>query len=562
VARSTRRDDRPGPEDAGGRVVLALVLGLALLAGGAYTAAYAAASDKVPVGTTVAGVDIGGKNPSSATEVLRDGLAGLADRPFTVTINGRTQQVPPADVGLAVDYTASVRIAGAARSWRPSRLWAYYTSGTSFQPVVTLDQDRLATLLHRLDHSAGRKPRDGSVVFRHQTFTVRPPRPGLVLDPRSAGTAFWNAYLTDDPTVQLRMSAITPTIDADAVRRFVQRFANPAMASAVELRFGPATLHLSPSAYGDLLGTRRVGKHLQPTVQARALARLTRKQLAGESVNRPEPATVALVDGRPEVVSAQPGVRYAPREVALALLRGITSADRTARVRPTPAQASFTDADARRLGIRQQLAWSTVRLPRGSQGDALASAVHRLDGTVLKPRQALSIRRLLGSATPTGASGNALATALFNAAWMGGLQVTAHATPRSYDGTLPVGRDASLRDGQDLAFTDNTRYGVLVSAVAGRATASHRGSVTVTLWSTPQWTIRSAHGNRTNVVSAGREVRRGKHCTARDGRDGFQVTVTRSFARGGAVDHTSSYTVRYTPVDAVVCKSRHHRRHH
>jgi vancomycin resistance protein YoaR len=334
------------------------------------------------------------------------------------------------------------------------------------------------------------------------------------------------------------------------------------MASAVELRFGPATLHLSPSAYADLLGTRRVGKHLQPTVQARALARLTRKQLAGEAVNRPEPATVALVDGRPEVVSAQPGVRYAPRDVALALLRGITSADRTARVRPTPAQASFTDADARRLGIRQQLAWSTVRLPRGSQDDALASAVHRLDGTVLKPRQALSIRRLLGSATPTGASGNALATALFNAAWMGGLQVTAHATSRSYDGTVPVGRDASLRDGQDLAFTDNTRYGVLVSAVAGRATASHRGSVTVTLWSTPQWTIRSANGNPTNVVSAGRDVRRGKQCSSRDGRDGFQVTVTRSFARGGAVDHTSSYTVRYTPVDAVVCKSHHHRRHH
>ena len=541
--------------------MLALILGLALLAGGAYTAAYATASDKVPVGTTVAGVDIGGKDPSSAIEVLHDGLGGRADKPFTVTINGHTEQVPPSDVGLAVDYAASVRKAGAARSWRPSRLWAYYTSGTSFQPVVTLDQDRLAALLKRLDLSEGRNPRNGSVVFRHQTFTVRPPRPGLVLDPRSAGMAFWNAYLTDDPTVQLRMSAIPPTIDADAIHRFVERFANPAMASAVELHFGQAALHLSPAAYGDLLGARRAGNHLQPTVQAGALARLTEQQLAGAAIDRPKPATVALVDGRPHVVSAQPGVRYAPRDVGLALLRAITSRDRSAQVRPTPAKASFTNADARRLGIRRQLAWSTVRVPRGSHGDVLATAAHRLDGTVLKPRDALSLRGLLAASTPEGANGDALATALFNAAWLGGLQVTAHATPRSYAGTAPVGRDASVRDGQDLAFTDNTPYGVLVSVVVGRATAAHTGSLTVTLWSTPQWTIRSSAGDRTNVVAAGRDVRE-KPCSPRDGRDGFQVTVTRSFAGGGAVDHTSSYTVRYAPVDTVVCKARPRRQHH
>jgi vancomycin resistance protein YoaR len=557
VVRSTRRDDRPGPEDAGGRVVLALILGLTLLAGGAYTAAYATASDKVPVGTTVAGVDIGGKDPSSAIDVLRDGLADRAGKPFTVTVNGHTQQVSPADAGLAVDYSASVRKAGAARSWRPSRVWAYYTSGTSFQPVVTLDQDRLAALLKRLDLSAGRSPRNGSVVFRHQTFTVRQPRPGLVLDPRSAGMAFWNAYLTDDPTVQLRMTAVAPTIDTDAIQKFVRRFANPAMASAVELHFGHATLHLSPAAYGDLLGARRVSHHLQPTVQARALARLTAQQLAGAAIDRPEPATVALVDGRPQVVSAQPGVRYAPRDVGLALLRAITSRERSSVVRPTPAKASFTDADAGRLGIERQLAWFTVSVPRGPHGDVLATAAHRLDGTVLKPRDALSLRGLLGAGTPEGAGGDALATALFNAAWLGGLQVTAHATSRSYAGTAPVGRDASLRDGQDVAFTDNTPYGVLVSVVAGQATASHHGSLTITLWSTPQWTIRSTHGERANVVAAGREVRIGKPCSPRDGRDGFQVTVTRSFARGGAVDHTSSYTVRYAPVDAVVCKEHH-----
>ena len=532
---------------------MALVLGLALLAGAVYGGAYLAASDKIPVGTTVAGVDIGGKRPPSATDVLRDGLAGRADTPFTVTINGHTLQVSPADVGLAVDYDASVNHAGAVKSWRPSRLWAYYTTGTAFAPVVTLDQDRLAALLQRLDARAGRDPRNGTVVFNDHTFSVRPPRPGLVLDPRRAGSAFWNAYLTDDPSVSLGMSEVAPTIGPAAIQRFVRRFANPAMSSAVQLRFGHATLRLPPSAYGDLLGARRFGHQLRPTVEARKLARVTRHLLAGAAINRPQPATVALRDGRPQVVSAKPGMSYASRDVAVALLRAITSPDRTARVRPTPAKAEFTEADARALGIRRTLSSYTVHLARASHADALASAVHRLDGIVLKPRQALSLRGRLGPATPDGPAGDALATALFNAAWLGGLQVTSHATPPTYAGDAPPGRDASLRHGQGLSFTDDTPYGVLVSV------AGHNRALTVTLWSTPRWTIRSDQ-RRTHLVEAGRHVRRDKGCTPRDGRDGFEVTVTRSFVRDGAVDHATSYTARYAPVDAVVCKQRHRHR--
>lgn len=562
MARSTRRDDRPGPEGEGGRVVLALILGLALLVSGAYVAAYAAASDKVPVGTTVAGVDIGGHDQSSAVRVLREGLEARADTPFTVVINGRRQQVRPSQVGLSVDYAGSVRKAGAARSWRPSRLWRYFTEGASYGPVVTLDQDRLAALLRRLDVTDGRTATDGSVLFRHQTFTVQPPRPGLALDPRVAGTAFWNAYLSDDPTVQLRMMPTAPTIDATVIHRFVKRFANPAMASSVELHFGSAALRLSPRSYGKLLVARRIGDQLRPQVRAHALARLTHSQLAGAPIDRPTPATVALVGGRPHVVSARPGMTFRPRAVASALMRAIASPHRTARVHPTLAKASFTNADARSLGIRTQLSSFTVRLPRAEHGSQVAAAIQRLDGIVLKPHRTLSLRGLLGAATPSGASGNAVATAVFNAAWLGGLQVTAHAVDATYAGTWPVGRDASLRDGQDLAFNDSTRYGVLVSAVAARPTAIHGGSLTVTLWSTPRWQVTSRHSDRTHVVPAGRQVRYGKGCTPQPGRDGFEVTVTRSFAEGGQVDHTSSYTVGYAPVAAVVCRSRHGHGHH
>ena len=417
---------------------------------------------------------------------------------------------------------------------------------------MTLDQDRLASLLRALDASAGRQPRNGTVIFRHHTFDVRPPRPGLVLDPRSAGTAFWNAYLTDDPTVQLQMSEVAPEVGPAAVQRFVRRFANPAMSSAVELRFGKTTLHLSPSSYGDLLGARRAGHQLRPTVKAHALARVARQQLVGAEINRPKPATVALVAGRPQVVSAQTGSSYAPRDVAIALVRAITSPHRTARVRATPARSSFTDADARALGIRQKLSSYTVHVPRAARGDALAAAVRRLDGTVLKPDESLSLRGRLGPATPDGAAGDALATTLFNSAWLGGLQVTNHATSRTYTGKEPVGRDASLRHGNGVAFTDDTSYGVLV------AVSANGGSLTTTLWSSPSLDDpidpQPPHARREGRTRrpSGQAVHPPRRTRRVPGHGDPQLRA-RWCRRPHDVVH-----VRYAPKAAVVCKSRHH----
>jgi hypothetical protein len=566
VVRSNRQDEWPAQESEGGRVVLVLILGLALLAGCCYVAAYLGAGDKVPVGTRVGGVEIGGHSQSSAITLLRDGLADRAGTPFTVSVNGRTQQVPPRQVGLDVDYVASVRAAGAEQSWSPSHLWSYYTSGGAIDPVLSLDQSKLARLVERLDATDGRTSSDGSVVFTHEGFRINPPRPGLEIDLKAAGSAFWGAYLTDEPSVALALTPTPPVIDAAAIHVFIRRFANPALASPVVLHLGHTPLRLQPSAYAHLLGSRHRGNRLVPTVRAKALAALVDARLSGDDpIDAPRDATVALVGGRPRVVRARPGLVFAPAAVASALLRAVRSPRRTAHVHASTAPASFTNADARKLRIRHPISFSTVHLRRGMHTDRLVAAAARLDGTVLRPGDSLSLRGALGAGIPGHSAGTALATGLFNAVWLGGLQLGSHATLPSYTGSYPMGRDASLLEGQDLAFTDNTPYGVLVSIVVGRPTSSHGGSLTTTLWSAPRWTITSSHSDPTNVVPAGRTVGHGARCHHRPGRHGFDVTVTRSFAPRGTdtVEHSSSYAVHYTPVPALVCRThRHHRHHH
>jgi vancomycin resistance protein YoaR len=557
VARSTRRDDEPVRESEGGRVVLLLILGLAMLAGCLYVVAYLGAGDKIPVGTRIGGVDVGGRSADAAVDALREGLRGRARAPFTVTVEGTTQQVRPSRAGLSVDYVASVRQSAAGRGWSPSRLWAYYTGGEELDPVIHLDQPTLASLLKRLDESVGRAPTDGSVRFGHGGFSVSPPRTGLSIDPKTAAAAFWNAFLTDQPEVALPMTPTPPKIGTLAVQRFVRRFANRALAAPVVLRFGRSTLRLQPSSYSRFLGSRTTGDHLRPTVRDAALARMVHARLRRSGpVDAPVNATVTMLDGQPHVVPGRPGVSFSPVDVGHALLRAIAGPHRTTRVPASLAPASFTPADARKLRIRHQVATFSVHVGRGGSSADLVAAAGRLDNTVLHPGDTFSLRDRLGAGVPTGESGTALATGLFNAAWLGGLQLGSHATLPWYDDAYPMGRDATVGDGQDVAFTDDTPYGVLVSVVVGRPTATHGGSVTVSLWSTATWDVASSHGDPTDVVPAGRVVEHGHGCHERDGHDGFDVQVTRTFTTPGTgtVDHTGSYDVHYAPVDAVVCK--------
>jgi vancomycin resistance protein YoaR len=532
--------------------VVLLVVGLALLAGGCYVAAYLAAGDKVPVGTSVAGVEIGGRSSTSAVSALRDQLGHRARAPFTVVVNGRTMQVSPERAGLDVDYAASVRAAGAGRSWAPGRLWTYYTGGARLDPVTVLDRRRLAALVGRLDGSDGSAPTDGAVRFGRDGFVVSQPQDGLRVDLDGAAAAFEDAYLGDDPRVQLPLVATTAEIDTTAVQRFVTGFANPAMASPVTLLLGRESVRLPPSSYGRLLGAEKVGHRLRATVRPGALAALVNDRLGGRPAAAPRDASVALVDGRPQVVGARAGLVFAPADVASALVTAIETPARTARVRATRQPAPFTNADARALGITDLVSSGTVRLPGGSSGRSLARAVARLDGTVLRPGDSLSLRDRLGDAVPADATADRLATAVFDAAWLGGLAIGSHATLPSYTGAYPMGRDATLRDGQDLTVVDDTSYGVLVTVT----TQAH--SLTVGVWSAPRWTVTSSHAAPVDVVPAGRVVRHGHGCRPRTGHPGFDVTVTRTFARSGATttDHTSSYAVHYEPVPAVVCRRR------
>lgn len=93
------------------RVVAWLLLGLLVLAG-SYVALYFITSDRIPRGSTVMGIDVGGQTPAVAERRLAAELGPLAGRPIQVVAGEERGSLNLARAGLAVDVSATVREAG------------------------------------------------------------------------------------------------------------------------------------------------------------------------------------------------------------------------------------------------------------------------------------------------------------------------------------------------------------------------------------------------------------------------------------------------------------------
>ena len=102
------------------RPLFRVLLGFAVLFVVAYGVLFALASDRVPRGTTVEGVAIGGLKPKAAEDRLRDALEPRSRSLIVVTGDGTRRSVDPSEAGLTVDYRASVAAAGGGRSLAPA----------------------------------------------------------------------------------------------------------------------------------------------------------------------------------------------------------------------------------------------------------------------------------------------------------------------------------------------------------------------------------------------------------------------------------------------------------
>ncbi len=569
-------EQTPQPrEREGGRVVLLMLVGLFLLLGAGYAGLYYLAGDKLPRGTTISGVDVGGQSRADAADDLRAGLASAENRPIDVTVGREEITVVPSEAGLSVDIDGSLDQAGAARSWSPEWLWRYFTGGDDLEAVVAVDQPTMTAYLDELSDRLGRPARDGSVSFDGTQVRVRQALSGSHIDAEAAQDALVAGYLDDRP-IDLAVVDDLPDIDQADVRAAVDDFADPAVSAPVTLTFGKTKVVLGPAEFTSALSLKPVDGELVPTVDRTIISALVDQSISGDGA--PIDATVELVGGKPTVIPAKPGVTYRPADVSTALLELVTRepGDREGKVTSSVAKPDFTTKDARRLGIEQKVSTFTTYYPYAEYRNVnIGRAAELVNGTVLKPGDVFSLNGVVGERTrengftegfiisngifkeDLGGGVSQMATTTFNAMFFAGLKDIEHKPHSFYIDRYPVGREATVAWGAvDLRFGNDTPYGVLVESRVTPATPSSQGVVTVSMWSTKHWDITSRTGERFNLTKPATRTLTTEDCYPNTGYGGFDINVWRYFRKPGSDNlvRTEKFFTRYIPSDTVICK--------
>lgn len=570
------RTDGPPPADGrqsvgrGYRGLLAGGVAAAVLLVLGATAAYAY-DGEVPRGTTVLGVDLGGRSRAEATEAL---AAELARRPETfaapvpVRVGEQATQIMPAAVGLAVDVAATVE---AAADHSPHPVDLLFGSRT-VDPVVTVDADRLDAELRKTAAKAAARPMTmPAVTFAGTTPKPVYPKPGTGLDAERSAQAVREGWLSGRP-VTVPLADVNPTTTAEEVDRIIAELATPAVAAPVTVTTGRGDFSIPPAAIAKslLLTADKTGK-IQPRVDGKKLRAALKQQLTRVEV-KPKEATYAIEAGRPRPVPGTVGQELDTEALSLDLLTVLPKTDgREVKGVLKTIQPKTTTEDLARLGIKERVSTFSTNFTGGlssPRSQNIIQIAKKVDGTLVKPGQTFSLNGhtgersyaqgyhdapviLNGKLVPGVAGGTSqFTTTLFNATYYAGLEDVEH-KPHSYwfSRYPPVIESTIFYPDLDFKFRNNTPYGVVID------TSYTSSSITVSIWST------KVYDSVTTQWSARRDITKpkliylkpGPTCIETNGIDGFTQDAWRIFRKGGKEIRREKFTWRYAAEPRYVC---------
>ncbi|HEV2921994.1 MAG TPA: VanW family protein, partial [Actinomycetota bacterium] len=260
-----------------------------------------------------------------------------------------------------------------------------------------------------------------------------------------------------------------------------------------------------------------------------------------------------------------------PGKAAAAVLAAGTARGtaRSAALPTTVTQPELTTKEAKGLGVKEVMSTFTTTFnagdaPRVHNISLIAAAVH---GSLVRPGQVFSMNAATGQRTAAkgyrtahviqngeivdGLGGGVCqaGTTMFNAAFFAGLPVIERRNHSLHISHYPMGRDATLDwPSTDLKFRNDSPYGIYITS---RATPS---TLTFTFWSTSRgYKVTASTSAASNFRAPPTRYKddpalpKGKEVVEEPGSSGFDVTVSRTVTKGGAVVRRDSFVSNYIP---------------
>ncbi|MFI7706834.1 VanW family protein [Nonomuraea sp. NPDC049480] len=541
----------------------ALVVIVAVLA---YAVPAIALAGKVPPGTRVDGVDIGGLSREAARSRLEAGLSKRLTQPLTLVAAGKRKQHTPADLGLDFDAAATIEAAMAGAT-TPAGIVRSLFGSREIPPVITVDEQRLAAGLAGLAKSVDTKPVEGGIRYRGMKPRVVLPKPGRTLDLSGAAGAVRAAVTASRTSVELNVRVTPPTLTAATVRRVAATTARTAIASPLTIAGAGKEATVSKEELAAGLRFVSDGKGgLRPAFNAAKIAPDLGKALVSTP---PKDASFKIAKGRPQVIPSRAGRGVDVKALGPAISQAVAAGERRVELPAAERQPRVTTAQAKKLGVKQLVSSYTTQHPCCAPR---VTNIHRIadivDGYVVKPGETFSLNGVVGKrdkargfveapmilnnrfVNDVGGGVSQFATTMFNAVFFGGFQDVQHRAHQYYISRYPAGRESTVSFPQpDFRWRNDSPYGVLIKT-------SYTGtSVTVQFWSTKRYDIDSQSSGRYDVKPVPSLTDSGPDCIPMPGAEGFAIDVWRTFKKDGKVLRKQRFHTVYDPEPRLTCKT-------
>lgn len=565
----TLRDDieweEPAPP-ARPRWPLFVGLGLLLLLGG-YVAAAAVLGDRVPRGTTVAGVAIGGQGAGGAREALAARAAEVSGTPLVLTSSAGQVEVTPKDVGLAVDVDATVDgLVGF--SLAPTDVWRHLAGGGDEPAVVAVDEARLTGALEDARTELDAEPAEGSISLAGGKVTLKEPVAGHRTDAAGTVRAVREGW-PGSTSIAVAGEPLPTKVSAEELERVRTEFADVAVSAPVTVAAGGKTFRLAPKdlAAAVVLTPDESGT-ITPRADEKKLAEVVHAAARKAKVEVEAKDAVVTFSGRtPSVRAHVPGVALDDASLRSEVWRAIGSTQKGATVKTTVTQPAFTTDIAKKTLPKERISsFTTYFQPGQARVHNIKLASRIINGTYIPPGEKFSMNAILGQRTPEkgyvkagiirngraaenyGGGISQVSTTIFNAAFFSGMKLDAWTPHYYYISRYPEGREATI-SWPDLhnIFTNVTDGGVLMQV------STTDTSITVSFYGTKKWDIEATKSPRRNIVQPKKYSDDDPDCITQRPVPGFTVDVGRIFKQNGAVVKRETYTTRYRPEDDVTC---------
>ena len=544
-----------------------LVAGVLLALAAVYVVAAAWLGDRVPRGTTVSGVAVGGQSGDQASAPSPRRFSTAAGQPVVLASTAGRVSHTPKTLGLRVDVPATVDgLVGFSLS--PAMMWAHLAGGSERPAAVRVDEKAFTAAVEKSRATLDAEPVEGSISLKGGTVVVRRPAAGTTTHVERTADAVRRAW-PGDRTLEVAAVPVPPKVTARELDRVRQEFADVAVSAPVTVTANGTSFAVAPKAFAPAIvlapdASGRITPRADPTELAAVVRAAAEK--AGVEVEAKD-AVVTFAGRKPTVRPHVPGVRLDDASVTEQVWKAISSTTRTATVATTATEPKLTTAVAKATLPKGKISSFTTRFPAGqARVHNIRLASKLINGTYIPPGGQFSMNGILGertkakgyieagiirggrAATSYGGGISQVSTTIFNAAFFSGMQLDAWTPHYYYISRYPEGREATI-SWPDLhnKFTNTTDGGVLIQITTTRS------SVTVTFWGTKKYDVRATKSARYDVVQPKKFSDPGRDCLDQSPVPGFKVDVRRIITQGGKVVKTEKFTTNYRPEDDVTC---------